>query len=165
MGKQFHPTLERNLIYSIHMQHVQYFKPINQNSAVNYKNWVRVFVGLKLCSAVILQLIKYAQFLFFVSPLTFPYCNIYHCLLPSGHVFTHLLFFLSLFFFKMLQISLSSHVSWATSLDLILFLDRQKQLLVSSGCAVPWVQMNRLDAIRDSVSLATAKELWRRTYW
>lgn len=120
---------------------------------------MRVFVGLKLCSAVILQLIKYAQFLFFVSPLTFPYCNIYHCLLPSGHVFTHLLFFLSLFFFKMLQISLSSHVSWATSLDLILFLDRQKKLLVSSGCAVPWVQMNRLDAIRDSVSLATAKEL------
>lgn len=59
----------------------------------------------------------------------------------------------------MLQISLSSHVSWAASLDLILFLDRQKQLLVSSGCAVPWVQMNRLDSIRDSVSLATAKEL------
>lgn len=54
MGKRFHPTLERNLIYSIHMQHVQYFKPINQNSAVNYKNRVRVFVGLKLYSAVIL---------------------------------------------------------------------------------------------------------------
>lgn len=119
VGKQFHPTLERNLIYSIHMQHVQYFKPINQNSAVNYKNWVCVFVGLKLCSAVILQLIKYAQFLFFVSPLTFPYCNIYHCLLPSGHVFTHLLFF-SLFFFNASNISKQTcQLGYITGSDIV----------------------------------------------